>query len=145
MYERPGGHPLALTWAGSQLQLIVEEESPRSFLAALQAERLPALNEPGYETHTLAWLYNRSVARLTPEARRVLTAAGLLAYQPLPLIMAAVVLAKEEGDTLVLDETAARTALKSLVRHGLLRFNGGTDEHWEFTHALTHEFAREQI
>ncbi|MBI3801866.1 MAG: ATP-binding protein [Deltaproteobacteria bacterium] len=71
-----GGHPLALTWAGRQLG--AGEESPHVFLNALQSAQLPDLHQPGYEDHTLRWLFDRSVSRLPPEGRRVLAAAGLL-------------------------------------------------------------------
>jgi tetratricopeptide (TPR) repeat protein len=126
-----GGHPLALTWAGSQLA--AGGESPRAFVTALAAASLPDLHQPGDEHRTLRWLYNRSVSRLTQEAQRVLAAAGLLAQQPFPLSAAATVLENEER--------TARLALKSLVQHSLLRLSNRTDEEWEFTHALAHRFA----
>ena len=132
IYQRFGGHPLALTWAGSQLN--AAEESPKAFVQALNAATLPALSEPGYEKHTLTWLFQRSVSHLTPEARIVLAAAGLLAQQAFPLTVAESVLPDSS-------ELQAREALKQLVRYGLLRVNVATDERWEFTHALTHQFA----
>ncbi len=131
VHERLGGHPLALTWAG--LQLGAGEEPPRAFVNALTSAQLPNLHEPSYEDHTLRWLYDRSVKRLTPEARQVLTAAGLLAQQPFPLSAALAVLHTQE--------TPAREALKSLARYGLLRITSSEEDYWEFTHALTHQFA----
>ncbi len=140
VHQRLGGHPLALTWAGSQLGK--SEEPARDFVAALQAEQLPALHHPDYETHTLRWLYERTVKWLTPEARRVLAAAGWLAYQPLPLSMALAVLARRDDASSVSDESTARDALKLLVRRGLLRLGTAEEAPWEFTHALTHQFSR---
>ncbi len=132
IYHRFGGHPLALTWAGSQLN--AAEESPNAFVQALNATTLPAITEPGYEKHTLPWLYQRSVSHFSCEARRVLAAAGLLAQQAFPLDVALAVLPSSNPGQ-------AREALKQLVRYGILRISAGADEWWEFTHALTHQFA----
>ena len=132
IYRRFGGHPLALTWVGSQLN--AGDESPKIFVEALNTASLPAINEPGYQKHTLHWLFQRSVSRLTPEARRMLAAAGLLAQQAFPLAVARAVLPNAS-------EVEAREALKQLVRYGLLRVGIGDDECWEFTHALAHQFA----
>lgn len=131
VHERLGGHPLALTWAG--LQINAREESPRAFVAALTAAALPNLHEPSYEDHTLRWLYDRSVIRLTPAGQGVLAAVGLLAQQPFPLSAAMAVLQTQEAP--------AREALKSLVRYGLLRITSSEEDYWEFTHALAHQFA----
>lgn len=145
VHKRLGGHPLALTWAGSQLA--AGEESPQAFVAALGEARLPWLNEPGYESHTLAWLYQRNVVRLPADARRVLAGAGMLAYEPLPLSAAQAMLeafAPAGGDAERIPreaDTTTREALRQLVRYGLLRLNGGVEEQWQFTHALTHQFA----
>lgn len=142
VHERLCGHPLALTWAGSQIAAVHAEESPHSFLAALRAEKLPKLNEPGYETHTLQWLYGRSVTCLGAEARNVLSGAGMLAQQPFPLSAALAILrAAEQG----CDEPNTQEALKQLVRYGLLRASSGEMEQWQFTHALAHQFAAANV
>lgn len=130
LYERFGGHPLALTWAASQLN--AREESPQAFMQALSAATLPRITEPGYETHTLLWLFTRSTKYLSNAAKRVLSAAGMLAQLPFPMSMATAVL---------VDEGVARKALKQLVSQSLLRLISTTDEKWEFTHALIHQFA----
>lgn len=130
LYERLGGHPLALTWAASQLN--ADEESPQAFMQALSSETLPSLNERSNENHTLEWLFTRSTKHLPDAANRVLSAAGMLAQLPLPLSVAVALLS---------DEPTAREMLKLLVRYGLLRVSDSNDEQWEFTHALTHQFA----
>jgi tetratricopeptide (TPR) repeat protein len=132
IYQRFGGHPLALTWAGSQLN--AAEESPKAFVQALNESMLPMIHQPGDENHTLPWLYRRSESHLAPEARKVLAAAGFLALQPIPLDVARAVLPST-------DMGQVREAVKQLVRYGLLRISSGTEEQWEFTHVLTHQFA----
>ncbi len=135
VYDRFGGHPLALTWAASQLN--AGEESPKTFLAGLNAETLPRINQPGYESHSLFWLFQRSAEHLKPNAKRILSAAGMLAQLPFPLGVAHAVLPDA-------DLTTARAAMIDLVRHGLLRIAEVSDEQWEITHALTYQFARLQ-
>lgn len=128
MYEVLGGHPLALNWAGSQLA--AGDEPPHVFLAALQSGNLPDIHQPGYERHTLRWLYDRSVKHLSADARRLLGAAGLLAQQPFVFSAA----------TAVVGQSTARHALALLVRHGLLRLSDDKSQ-WQFTHALAHQHA----
>ena len=160
-----GGHPLALTWAGCQLER--EEEPAASFLKELQRGKLPGIHEPGYEDHTLKWLYERSARKLSDDARRVLAAAGLLAAAPFGVGAAVASLQKPgssgresaqtssgakgfqsrltsaaTGDVEDLD-SRAREALRQLVRHGLLRVVPN-EERWEFTHALAARFAGAQ-
>jgi tetratricopeptide (TPR) repeat protein len=135
-----GGHPLGLTWAGCQLAL--GEEPPTRFLAEMQQEHLPALHEPGYEDHTLKWLYDRSARMLTQDAKGVVCGAGLLAAAPFGTGAAMSSLDQGAEATGVETEQRAHEALKLLVRHGLLRIVPGEDELWEFSHALAARFAR---
>jgi hypothetical protein len=137
-----GGHPLALTWAGCQLAL--REEPAARFLTEMQKEHLPALHEPGYEGHTLKWLYDRSVRMLTEDARRVLCGAGLLAAAPFGWGAAVASLDRRDEATGAAGEDRAHEALKLLVRHGLLRVAAGDEELWEFSHALASRFAGAQ-
>jgi len=129
-----GGHPLALTWAGCQLALGVER--PERFLKEMRESGLPGLHEPGYEDHTIKWLYDRSVRGLSDDARRVLGVAALLNSAPFPLGAAVAGLGDERPDL------AAASALRELVWHGLLRLSDTDDERWEFTHALASRFAQ---
>jgi len=130
------GHPLALTWAGNGLAR--EEEEPGRLADDWQASRLPRLSDPKQAEHTLAWLFHRSVRGLPETARQALAAAGLLARAPFPL--GAIHEALDSRDSGV---DASREALKTLVRHGLLRRSGEAD-HWEFTHVLGYRFARQE-
>ena len=114
-----GGHPLALTWAGCQIASRTEPVD--SFLAAVERAALPGLHEPGFETHTLQWLYDRSLTHLTDDARAVLTATGVVAHAPFPLTAAVDVLGVELESDGAISVARATDALKQLVRHGLLR------------------------
>ena len=131
------GHPLALTWAGNLLAR--GDEDPRRLADDWRSGGLPRLSDPTEARHTLKWLFDRSVRGLDETARRVLSAAGLLARAPFPLAMAANLW--DEG--LAADEGAARLTLKSLVQSGLLRLTVEAD-HWEFTHVLGYRFAGEE-
>ena len=133
-----GGHPLALTWAGCQLELA--EEPPALFLKELRDKKLPRLRDPKYEKHTLKWLYDRSVRKLSEDARRVLGAAGLLAATSFDMGAAVAALRDTDEPKPQEKESRAGEALKQLVRHGLLRVVAN-DERWEFTHALAARFA----
>jgi tetratricopeptide (TPR) repeat protein len=134
-----GGHPLGLTWAGCQLAL--GEEPPARFLAEMQQEHLPSLHEPGYEDHTLKWLYDRSARMLTQDAKDVLCGAGLLAAAPFGIWAAVASLGQGVEAVGAEMEQRACEALKLLVRHGLLRVVPGDGELWEFSHALAARFA----
>ena len=133
-----GGHPLALTWAGCQLE--IAEEPPALFLKELKDEKLPALRDPRYQDHTLKWLYDRSARRLSEDARRVLAAAGLLAAAPFDVGAAVAALRDTDEPKDQESKPRAGEALKQLVRHALLRVVAN-EERWEFTHALAARFA----
>ncbi|HYH47688.1 MAG TPA: tetratricopeptide repeat protein, partial [Thermoanaerobaculia bacterium] len=128
------GHPLALTWAGGLLAR--DEEDPDRLVRDWDVGGLPGLSDPRQAEHTLKWLFARSVRGLDAPAQQVLAAAGLLARAPVPLAAAEATLG-EAG------EEAARDALKTLVRRGLLRRAGETD-HWQLTHVLGYRFARQE-
>jgi tetratricopeptide (TPR) repeat protein len=133
------GHPLALTWAGSQLKR--ENKDPRRLVREWTDARLPSgsplphLNDPDprNRAHTLEWLYNRSVRGLNPKERTVLAAAGFLAHAPFPLIAMDVGLGE-----------SALAALDRLVEANLLRWVKTEANHWEFTHVLAYRFSRRE-
>jgi len=111
--ERFGGHPLPLTWAGCQLAL--GEERPERFLTEMRDSNLPRLHEPGYEDHSVKWLYDRSVCRVGADAEAVLRVAGLLATAAFPVGGAMAALTREDDDLGDLEararEARAREAL----------------------------------
>jgi hypothetical protein len=129
------GHPLALTWAGKLLAR--GDEDPQWLLREWQAGHLPPLADPQEGRHTLAWLFDRSVSRLTDTARAVLAVAGCLAPTPVPLPAFVAALPTS-------DESALRTALRSAVQHGLLRLSDDRTS-WQFAHVLAHGHARERL
>jgi tetratricopeptide (TPR) repeat protein len=130
------GHPLALTWAGKLMAR--GDEDPRWLLQEWQAGKLPSLSDPTDGRHTLAWLFDRSVSRLDDTARVALAVAGWLAPTPVPLAAFAAALG--------LDEAALRSALRSLVQHGLMRMQARPPQaaRWQFAHALAYGHARER-
>lgn len=130
------GHPLALTWAGNLLTR--GDEAPARLVAEWEADRLPALTDPQRASHTLEWLFQRSVQGLPTEARQVLAAAGLLAQAPFPIALIQAALPADGGAT----EGVVRAALRSLVRAGILRLSG--EQTWQFTHMLGYRFARQE-
>lgn len=139
-----GGHPLALTNAGCQLTN--PDDSPTGFLADLRAAPLVYNVEPGNPRHPLRWSYDRSWRLLGEDARRVLVAAGCLAYVPfglgaaeaalgLPSLFPALGAVPGEG------AARARAALRQLVQHGFLTPPTDTDDRWRIAHALTFRYA----
>ncbi len=128
------GHPLALTWAGGFLAR--EEENPEALARDWAAQGLLSLSDPTQAEHTLKWLFRRSTRGLDETASAALTAAGLLAHEAFPQ---AAVLAALGGTR---REEAARKALQTLARRGLLRRN--EDDTWRFTHVLGYQFARKE-
>ena len=131
------GHPLALTWAGNLLAR--DDDDPEHLVGEWEAAGLPPLNDPTQAAHTLEWLFNRSVRGLDGTAKRVMTAAALLAHAPFPLAAVSEVL----DDSGLGGEQAGREALKVLAQTGLLRRSKEAD-HWQFAHVLSYRFARQE-
>ena len=77
IYHRFGGHPLALTWAGSQLN--AAEESPNAFVQALNATTLPAITEPGYVERQAAG--GSEITPTSPEEMRKIQIAEIALYR----------------------------------------------------------------
>ena len=132
------GHPLALTWAGNLLAR--DDEDVGRLVREWQENLLPKLSDPLQATHTLNWLFQRSVRGLNDSTRKALIAGGLLARTPFPLaaISAALGVTDPQG------ELGVRVALQSLVRRSLLRRTGEPDQ-WLFTHVLGYRFARQEF
>jgi len=123
---RLGGHPLALTWAGSQLG--DETQLPTHFLRELEAEPFTKLTEPGGDSgHTLRWMFDRSVRLLADSTRTVLAAVARLS-EPF-----------EESWAVVAG--GAESDLQRLVRLGFLRVSSEPPG-WQFAHALAAQYAR---
>lgn len=128
------GHPLALTWAAG---LLARGDEDAGVLAdEWQRQGLPSLTDPdpAGSHHTLHWLYERSVRGLDAEERMVLDAAGCIANAPIPVGLIEVLPFDEAS-------TPARQRLRRLVQAGLMRF-AADRAHWQFTHALAYQFAR---
>ena len=124
---RLGGHPLALTWAGSQLGDATQP--PANFLRDLVAEPFTKLTEPGGDRdHTLRWMFDRSVRLLADSTRTVLAAIARLS-EPFEESWAFVA-GGAEGD------------LQRLVQLGFLRVNTEPPG-WQFAHALAAQYARD--
>jgi tetratricopeptide (TPR) repeat protein len=125
--ERLGGHPLALTWAGSQLGDATQP--PKNFLRDLQASPLTKLTEPGGDPqHTLRWMFDRSVRLMAPTTRTVLAAVSRIS-EPFDEAWAEVA-GGSEAD------------LQRLVQLSFLTLSGDQTG-WQFDHALAAQFARE--
>ncbi len=123
--QRLGGHPLALTWAGSALADATEP--PQDFLSDLRAKAFTALTEPGGDpTHTLKWMFDRTLRHLDAPTQTVLAAAARVS-EPF-----GVSLAEAAGGN--------KDELKRLVQVAFLRSDA---EGWRFTHALAAQFARQ--
>lgn len=131
------GHPLALTWAGNLLAR--DDEHPERLLLDWTTAALPPLSDPTKNTHTLRWLFDRSVRGLDGDTKQILTAAGLLAHAPLPIGLIEVAL---EGNDL---SNRARTGLRSLVCAGVMRIEATLPDHWQFAHVLAYGYARERF
>ena len=121
--DRLGGHPLALTWAGSQLGDATEPAT--SFLDDLRAQPFAKLSEPGGDpTHTLRWMFERSTRRMDDATRTVLAAAARVA-EPFDVSFA-VTAGGEKAD------------LRRLVQLSFLRVEAAG---WRFAHALAAQYA----
>jgi hypothetical protein len=132
------GHPLAITWASSTLRDRVD--TPARLVREWQQAKLPSLNEPGNEQHTLQWLFDRSVQRLGDDAKLALQAAGMLSHSPFPTIAIDAVLGRP-----------GRQSLRTLARRSVLSFVNvkaadeavaSDDDSWQFQHVLAYQFAR---
>ena len=124
---RLGGHPLALTWAGSQLGDATQP--PASFLRDLEASAMTKLTEPGGDPkHTLRWMFDRSV-RLLGDATRTVLATVSRISEPFDEAWAVV-----SGGT--------ESDLQRLVQLSFLRLSSDSFG-WPFAHALAAQFARE--
>lgn len=118
-----GGHPLALTWAASQLADATQP--PDHFLRDLLAQPFAKLTEPGgVPEHTLQWMFDRSVRHMADSVRTVLAAAARVS-EPFGPDLAETV-GGTEGD------------LIRLVQHAFLRVVPGG---WQFAHALAARYA----
>ena len=125
--QRFGGHPLALTWAGSQLGDATQPAA--SFLRDLEASPMTKLTEPGGDpNHSLRWMFDRSV-RLMSDATRTVLAAVSRISEPFDEAWA-VVAGGTESD------------LQRLVQLSFLRLSSDSSG-WQFAHALAAQFARE--
>lgn len=78
-----GGHPPALTNVGCQLAN--PDDTVEALLNDLRSAPLDRSVEPGNPRHPLRWSYDRSWRLLSEDARRVLVAAGCLAFAPFGL------------------------------------------------------------
>jgi len=122
---RLGGHPLALTWAGSQLG--DSTQPPANFLRDLEAETFAKLTEPGGNPeHTLRWMFDRSVRLMGNPTSTVLAAAARIS-EPFDVDLAEIAGGKEDD-------------LQRLVQ---LSFLLASVEGWQFAHALAAQYARE--
>ncbi len=125
--QRFGGHPLALTWAGSQLGDATQPAA--SFLRDLEASPMTKLTEPGGDPkHSLRWMFDRSV-RLMSDATRTVLAAVSRISEPFDDAWAVV-----SGGT--------ESDLQRLVQLSFLRLSSDSSG-WQFAHALAAQFARE--
>ncbi len=153
------GHPLALTWAGGLLAR--HDENPNVLADEWEADPIRTLSDPTKSTHTLQWLFGRSVLGLDDAAKHALTAAGLLAPVLFPeqaIVAVALMMSKlaqpshdpekqreNPSDGQQDPATAARQAIKQLVDCGLLRRDSDRPEYCGFTHDLGYQFARNEL
>lgn len=123
---RLGGHPLALTWAGSQLSDATQP--PAHFLRDLEAEPFTKLTEPGGDSgHTLRWMFDRSVRLLADSTRTVLAAVARLS-EPFE-------------ESWAVAAGGAESDLQRLVQLSFLRLSSEPPG-WQFAHALAAQYAR---
>jgi tetratricopeptide (TPR) repeat protein len=134
VYQAVGGHPLALTWAGAASGDTTADWG--RLLDDLSKAGLPRIHDPEYEVHTLGWLYERGLRRMSADARRALAAIGCLAFGPVP---AAAVGAMFDGSA-----ERASAAITLAARAAFVARVDGRQGEWTLTHALAHRFAREQ-
>ncbi len=123
---RLGGHPLALTWAGSQLN---DANQPAAhFLRDLEAAPFTKLTEPGGDPdHTLQWMFERSVRFLSNTTRTVLAAVARLSG---PF-----------GEEWAQVAGGTESDLQRLVQLSFLRLSSDPSG-WQFAHALAAQYAR---
>ena len=127
-----GGLPLALRLVGNYLALHQDEAD--EYLAWLEEDLFEALNQGSTTRRSVPVLLERSVARLQPDARSVLSMIGLLALAPFERELIAGVLE--------LAPRAASRALGAVVAYGLLVQVGTA---YEVSHPLIHTYARQVL
>ena len=125
------GHPLALTWAGGLLWRA--DQNPETLATEWESDPTHNLNDPDKATHTLEWLFERSVQSLDDTAKRALEAAGLLASTRF----------HEEAITAALGESS-QESVKQLINQSLLRRDPESPEFCTFIHDLGYKFARKE-
>jgi tetratricopeptide (TPR) repeat protein len=135
VYTALGGHPLALTWAGAALADPTGDVE--SLLGDLEAAHLPGLHEPGYETHTLKWLYERGVRRLSDDARRILAAIASLAHGAFPLAAVEAVFGEPDA------RKRSLGAVRALARAAFIVKASSRQNEWTISHALAYRFGRD--
>lgn len=128
-----GSLPLAVRLVGRYLAQTQEEAA--EYLAWLREKRLDALDLGQRQSESVPLLLERSKARLSKEARKVLALAGYLAFAPFRQEMVAAAFDQE-------DDNSIRQGLGELVNWGLLVRPQLT---YQVAHALIHTYAREQL
>ncbi|MEM7132080.1 MAG: tetratricopeptide repeat protein, partial [Chloroflexota bacterium] len=124
MYDRVGGHPLALRMVASQVRIL-------SLPVVLQ--NLSAV--PDDETDTLYhFLYHRSWELLSPDSQQLLALMPLVDNGSSEQLAAIAELRISE----------LNTALRQLVRMSLIEVRGGLEEKRYFIYRLTETFLRKQ-
>lgn len=121
--ERLGGHPLALTFAASNLR---NRHGLRSYV------EYAATLEPGHDVRSLV---GQSLRMLDPDERMIVELAGVLGSQPLPAQLIGVVLSAVTGAGQPAD---AGRALDRLEMLALAR----RDATWWYIHPLISDAAR---
>ena len=123
-----GNLPLALSLVGRYLEQ--SEEEAADYLRWLQETPLAALHQGASHRESVPLLLERSVTRVSEDARRILTVIGFLAFAPFRRELIARILD--------LSDAAAGRALGELVNYGLIL---RPDTLYEVSHRLIHTYA----
>jgi tetratricopeptide (TPR) repeat protein len=124
-----GGLPLAIRLAGHYLS--AQEESESTYLEWLRDTSLKALDQGSHRSESVPLLLEKSVAQLTPGARRAIAVVGLFAQTPFD--KATVTIAMSEN------EHSVTSWLQELTNYGLLLTTQGCHM---VSHPLIHTYCR---
>ncbi|MCP4532438.1 MAG: hypothetical protein GY831_14555, partial [Delftia sp.] len=130
--ELVGNLPLAVRLTGRYLAQAEEEAA--DYLTWLAETPLTALDHGRRQLESVPYLLERSLNRVSQEARQVLAVVGLLALSPFGREVVAAALEVPAGQ--------AGRLLGELVNYGLLLRTG---KHYEVSHALVHTYAHRRM
>lgn len=139
--ELVGDLPLAVALVGRYLA--ETEMTVAEYLPWLEATPLTALNQGQRRDESVPVLLERTISRLSEQARLVLGITGLLAFTPFKPMVVAMGMAKSQEEAAVTQALhTSRPLLAELVRWGLLQRQDGD---FVASHRLIHTYAREKL